>query len=245
MVDLTRVDLSGTDVSGAHSQSTVFGNVDLSTVRGLDTLEHCGPSTLGIDTLYRSHGHLPEGFLWGAGVPEDFITDIRSLVGRAVEFYACVLSYHHTAKPFARRLHDPWQGRGMRCWLDEHSMRPGDDIDEEIDRGIRFRDTVLRCCSQASLTRWWVDHDITKAFETERRLMKTRETKVRALIPLTRDGCLCTWMRGNAAAVQARMAADWTGWKRSHPPFERAFTRVIQARRAEEGGRAPLPTSKR
>jgi hypothetical protein len=120
MVDLTRVDLSGTDFSGAHSQSTVFGNVDLSTVRGLDTLEHCGPSTIGIDTLYRSHGNLPEVFLWGAGVPEDFITSIRSLVGRAFEFYACVISYNHTDKPFARRLHDPWQGRGIRCWLDEH-----------------------------------------------------------------------------------------------------------------------------
>jgi hypothetical protein len=119
-VDLTRVDRSGTDFSGAHSHSTVFGKVDLSTVRGLDTLEHCGPSTIGIDILYRSHGNLPEVFLWGAGVPEDFITSIRSLVGRAFEFYACVISYNHADKPFARRLHDPWQGRGIRGWLDEH-----------------------------------------------------------------------------------------------------------------------------
>ena len=233
------------EVCGAPSPSTVFGNVDLSTVRGLDTLAPCGPSTIGIDTLDRSHGNLPEVFLWGAGVPEDFLTSIRSLVGRAFEFYACVISYNHTDQPFARRLHDPWQGRGIRGWLDEPSMRPGEDISEEIDRGIRFWDRVLRCCSQASLTRWWVDHAITKAFETERRLMKTRETKVRALIPLTLDGFLCKWMRGNAAEVKARIAADCTGGKRSHPPFDRAFTRVIQARRAEEGGRAPRPTSKR
>jgi hypothetical protein len=119
MVDRTRVDLSGTDFSGAHSHSTVFGNVDLSTVRGLDTLEHFGPSTIGIDTFYRSHGNLPEVFLWGAGVPENFLTSIRSLVGRAFEFYACVIRYNHTDKPFARRLHDPWQGRGIRGWLDE------------------------------------------------------------------------------------------------------------------------------
>jgi hypothetical protein len=111
--------------------------------------------------------------------------------------------------------------------------------------GIRFWDKVLRCGSQASLTHWWVDHDITKAFEKARRLLKTRETKVRALIPLTLDGFLCKWMSGNAEEVKARIATDCTGWKRSHPPFARAFTRVIQARRAEEGGRAPLPTSKR
>jgi hypothetical protein len=118
-VGLTMVDRTRVDLSGAHSHWTVFGNVDLSTVRGLDTLEPFGPSPIGIETLYRSHGNLPEVFLWGAGVPEDCITSIRSLVGRAFECYACVISYNHTDKPFARRLHDPWQGRGIRGWLDE------------------------------------------------------------------------------------------------------------------------------
>jgi hypothetical protein len=123
-------------------------------------------------------------------------------------------------------------------------MRPGDDIYEEIDRGIRFWDKVLLCCSQASLTSWWVDNEINKAFEKERRLMKKRETKVLALIPLNLDGFLFKWMSGKAEEVKARIAADFTGWKRSNPKFERAFTSVIQALRADEGVREPLPTSK-
>ena len=30
------------------------------------------------------------------------------------------------------------QGRGVRCWLDEKQMLPGDDIYEQVDRGIRL-----------------------------------------------------------------------------------------------------------
>jgi hypothetical protein len=154
--------LSGVDLREASIGYTTFGDVDLSTAQGLETLEHQRPSTIGIDTLYHSHSNIPEVFLRGAGIHKDFITYMKSLVGRPFEFYSCFISYNHTDKSFARRLHDQLQGRGIRCWLDEHQMHPGDDIYEEIDRGIRFWDKVLLCCSQASLTSWWVDNEIKR-----------------------------------------------------------------------------------
>jgi len=62
-----------------------------------------------------------------------------------IQFYSCFISYSHEDKPFARRLHDTLQGQGIRCWLDEKQILPGDDIYEHVDRGIRLWDKVLLC----------------------------------------------------------------------------------------------------
>jgi hypothetical protein len=120
-VDLSRADLTGADLTGANLTGAhlfranltgvnfsganftradlyeayidwaLFVDVDLSTAQRLETPHHQGPSTIGIDTLYRSNGQIPEVFLRGTGVPEDFIPYIKSLVGHPFEFYSCFI----------------------------------------------------------------------------------------------------------------------------------------------------------
>src|SRR5260370_14655319 len=57
------VDLRGAVLNNAYLGWATFGNVDLSVVKGLDAVKHRGPSTIGIDTIYRSIGDIPEAFL--------------------------------------------------------------------------------------------------------------------------------------------------------------------------------------
>jgi hypothetical protein len=237
-VNLTGADLRGAQFYEAQSLGTLYADLDLSEVKGLDSVRHFGPSTVGVDTIYKSRGNIPSVFLRGAGVPEALISEIKALISgtEPFQFYSCFISYSHGDKPFALKLNATLQSRGIRCWLDEHQMLPGDDIYDQVDKAIRLSDKVLLCCSRASLTSWWVDNEIAAAFAKEQQLMRGHHRKVLALIPLNLDGYLLSgnWESGKAEQVLQRLAADFTGWESDYVKFEIQVERLIQALRTNQ-----------
>lgn len=243
--NLTGAYLVGANLDGAHLNDTLFGDAHLNDAVGLDDCSHHGPSVIDYRTLVRSWP-LPEVFLRGCGLPDTLISYLPSLLSDgAIQFYSCFISYSHADKSFARRLHDTLQGRGIRCWLDEKQLLPGDDIYQRVDEGIRLWDKVLLCCSEHSLKKsWWVDTEVGKAFAKEQALMKEREGKVLALIPLDLDGYLFSgkWESGFATEVQRRLAADFNDWETDNKKFQTQVENVIQALRADASAREEPPT---
>ncbi len=254
---LKDVFLEKTNFKGAKLLGTTFINVDFRKAKGLDTVEHHSPSTIGTNTIKNSNGQIPEVFLRGCGL-EDWeieqaklyregltdsqITDIAYNVVRLrglspIKYFSCFISYSHANKEFASKLYDTLQGKGIRCWLDKHEMLPGDEIYEKVDRGIQMSDKVLLCCSKESLTSWWVDNEINSAFEKERQLKKKSKENVLALIPLDLDGYLLNgWESGKKNIVCSRFAADFKGWVNDGGKFDKEVEKVIRALRPELGG---------
>ena len=159
--------LDKSNLTAATIGDAVFAENDLSTVIGLETVHHSRPSTIGIDTIYLSKGKIPEKFLRGAGVSDDFIAYAKSLVANPIEFYSCFISYSTKDQDFADRLYADLQNKGVRCWFAPHDIQGGKKLHEQIDEAIRLHDKLLLILSPHSMESEWVKTEIAKARKRE------------------------------------------------------------------------------
>ena len=228
LASLQGADLAGADLRFAVVGGTDFGGLNLAEAAGLDRLSHAFGSTIGIDSLYRSRGNLPEIFLRGIGLPESFIQKTRDLLRCAADFNSCFISYSHQDRTFGRQLYHSLQARGVRCWLDEKNIKPGDRIQNVVHDAIGAHEKILLCCSKSSLESWWVLDEIRKAQDRERR------EGCCIIIPLNLDNYLFEWSDGLASDIRSRLAADFTGWESFPSRFEKQLDRVAEALRRSD-----------
>ncbi len=160
------------------------------------------------------------------------------------DYFSVFISYSHADSVFANRLHEALQSKGIRAWFDNKDMRLGDDIYEQIDRGITHWDKVLLCGSKNSLNSWWVDSEIDRVFQKERELFRKSGRKVLALIPLMIDDYLLdSWDSAKAQEVKSRIAGDFRGWQEKNK-FDTEFAKLLASLRSDAGGRQEPPPSK-
>jgi uncharacterized protein YjbI with pentapeptide repeats len=237
--NLTEANLSGAVFHHCQIGYTSFVNVDLKNVQDLETVKHIGPSYIAISTIFKSAGDVPRVFLRGCGIPEIFIQHLPPLVAKPIPFVSCFISFSYADRSFASKLHDHLQARGIRCWLDEHQTRPKDDSIQRVEKGISRWDRVLLCCSEASLTSWWVDNEMNRSLTKERQLMKDRGKDLLLLIPINLDGYMFKkeWQSVKKDQILSRLAADFTGWQTDNTKFEEQFEKVVSTLRADEGVR--------
>src|SRR4030095_22688 len=107
---LTGANLTGTNLSRVTLFETVFGDTNLTAVRGLEACIHHGPSTLDHRTLAKS-GPLPLVFLRGCGLPDALIDYLPSLLNHPFQFYSCFISYASKDHAFAERLYVDLQNK--------------------------------------------------------------------------------------------------------------------------------------
>lgn len=232
--DLRSVDLHGTNLHRATLTNSVmglttFGGVDLSETKGLDTVKHIGPSTIGVDTIYRSKAQIPEVFLRGAGVPDDFITYMKSLAGHPIEFYSCFISYSSKDDDFAQRLYADLQCEHVRCWFAPEDLKIGDKFRPRIDEAIRLYDKLLLVLSENSIHSSWVEKEVETAFEKER-----KQDGKTVLFPIRLDNVVMETDQAWAADIRrTRHIGDFRNWK-NHDEYKKAFDRLLRDLKAEE-----------
>ena len=225
--DLSGANLSLADLSRVLVQATIFGNIDLRLVKGLETIDHRGPSTIGIDTVLRSEGDIPEIFLRKAGVSDTFIDYIRALSQNPIQYYTCFISYSSKDQAFAERLHADLQSKGVRCWFASEDLKIGDKIRPSIDESIHLYDKLLLVLSQYSVASQWVEQEVETALEKERKENRT------ILFPIRLDNAVMDIEGGWPVLIRnTRNMGDFTCWK-DHDAYQKGFERLLRDLKAE------------
>ncbi len=224
--------LRDADISGAHFWGTTICNCNLSEVKGLDKVNHLGPSSIGIDTLYASRGNIPDVFLRGCGVPDSMIEYARSLVlgENPIEHYSCFISYSHKNEAFAKRLYDRMQQEHLRVWYAPEDMKGGKKTHEQIDQAIRVHDKLLLVISEESMKSEWVETEIYKARQRE----VSENCRVLFPVRLVSMEKICAWKCFDADTgknmdreIREYHIPDFTEWK-DHDKFEGEFAKLLR-----------------
>jgi hypothetical protein len=165
--NLSKSELNRSNLSEAFVAWSCFGDNDLSHTRGLEKVKHFGPSTIGIDTIFRSEGKIPEEFLRGAGVPEHFIAYTGYLNAKAFEGNSCFISYSGKDRNFVEKLNADLQKEGVRCWFAPEEMKMGDESRQRINQQIRIHEKLLIVLSKFSIESAWIKQEVEAALEEE------------------------------------------------------------------------------
>jgi hypothetical protein len=231
---LSEADLTEADFGGATVRQTTFGNVDLSVVKGLDIVNHEGPSSIGIDTIISSRGKIPEIFLRQAGIPDSIIEAIPSLVGslRPTDFYSCFISHSTKDYEFAERLYTDLIAKGVRCWFAPKDLKIGEEFPNRIEEAIRLYDKLLVILSEHSVKSSWVEDEVRAALEKEEQFKREQQPKT-VLFSIKIDNAIeqeqSQWV---AMMRRKRQIGDFTRWKQ-YDEYLKALSRLLRDLKAE------------
>jgi hypothetical protein len=225
--DFRDADMANVDFSYAEISWTTFSNNDLSSVKGLETVQCSGPSSISIDTVFRSNGKIPELFLKRAGIPDDFITYMRSIVNQAIQFYSCFISFTEGDDFFSERLYNDLQIAGVRCWRWKEDAKWGKTLLRSIDDAVRVYDKLVVICSENSLNSPAVIREIERALQKEDDLAR-QEKDSEVLFPIRLDDYIFTgWNHHRKADVIAKNIGDFRHWKEPEL-YRRSLERLIR-----------------
>jgi len=218
-------------------------DLNLNGAKGLETVQHVGPSDIGIDTIFLSQRNIPEAFLRGAGVPDVFIPNMKSMVSAMapIEFYSCFISYSTRDQEFADRLYADLQARKVRCWFAPHDVKAGEKLHEQIDAAIRVHDKLLLVLSPNSINSEWVKTEIAKASKRERKEGRRMLFPIRLGISFNQ---LQEWEcfdadtgKDSAREIREYFIPDFSQWK-NHDAYQQSLRKLLDGLQGRKGNEA-------
>ena len=186
-VNLTGAILDGADLSEARLQWSLLVDVDLSQVKGLETVQHYGGSSISMDTIERSHGKVPESFLQGSGLsaleieyvklaaPGLEAEEVDAIVERIRKLSlsggrqpgSCFIGFDLQDEEFAQKLQADLLQHGIRCWFVPVHRKFGNPLRPTLDRQRRLREKMVVILSETCIENEWIGEEVEAALQEE------------------------------------------------------------------------------
>ena len=234
---------NGAQMAGCSVGYTIFQDCDLRNAQGLDQVRHDAPSTVGMDSVYRSGGLIPEAFLTGAGLPSSAAAFLSAVSGEPGMMGDCYISCADRDDEFAQGLKSDLQSRGVRCWVFSQSVRGNSLVErhstsdqEEIERWERNYDKMVVVGSSAALDVEAILNDITRAKERQ------QSTDKWVLFLVSPDNGLVR-PAGRSARTLAgeHLVFDMRGYRDDRAAYEDEVDRLAEALREDQPASAGGP----
>ena len=245
-VNLTDASLDGADLSQSILQWSLLVDVDLSQVKGLEAVQHYGASSIGMDTIERSQGKIPESFLQGCGLsaleieyvklaaPGLEAEQVNVLVERIRQIRlhggrqpgSCFIGFDSQDEEFARQLHADLQQHGICCWFVPVHRKFGNPLRPTLDRQRRLREKLVVILSETCIENEWIGEEVEAALQEE-----TDENRL-VVLPVQLDDAVMQTQEDWAAHLKrVRPIGDFRQWK-DPAYFQRAFQKLLKVLRA-------------
>jgi hypothetical protein len=146
---------------------------------------------------------------------------------KAIRYYSCFISYSSNDQEFGERLYADLRHSGVKCWYAPEDMKIGAKIRDTIYKSIRLYDKLLIILSENSLSSAWVESEVEKAFEEE------RKRKQPVLFPIRLDEVVMQTTQAWATEIRrTRHIGDFSRWE-EHDAYQQALERLLQDLKAE------------
>lgn len=231
------VNFFGTNLSGANFSEcilsrTQFISTSLKDCKGLESVLVQDECYIDFQTIKKSKD-IPKEFLLKIGLPEIYINYLPDFIHSSViNLYPVFLSHSGANKDFAEKLYNGLIIKGVLVWYDEKKLKPGDDILDSIDKGINTYDKMILVCSKESLKSWWVEEELNRIFEKERKYRSEKGNNFKLLIPVTIDDALLDSEDSRAKSIKNRFVGDFKNWQ-DEKMFEKSLIQLIEALNAD------------
>lgn len=221
---------TGAHFAGSSVGYTVFQDCDLRLAQGLDQVRHDAPSTIGLDTIYRSGGTIAASFLTEAGLPPTVAAFQVAISGEPPVLGDCFIACSDQDDEFAQALKSDLQNRGVRCWVFSERVRGNSLVDrhstsdqEEVERWVRYYSKMIVVGSTAGLDTEAILSDITRAKERQ----QSTDRRVLFLVSPD-DGLIAPTGRFARTLAAEHVVYDLRGYRDDRPAYEAELERLAE-----------------